>query len=154
MADHSSTSGARVVNAKESSFARPTTRVLLTLVSAAGLAVDAYVHWHLAPNFDSLTGAASPHISQGQLFRLEGASALIAMLLLLATRRRFAAAITFLVTAGGLAAVLLYAYVDVGGLGPLPDMYDPTWYAEKTISAVAEAFAALAALALLRWPRP
>lgn len=149
MAEHSSTSGTRVVNEKQSALARPTTRVVLTLVAAAGLAVDAYVHWHLAPGFDSLTGSGSPHISQGQLFRVEGASALIALLLLLITRSRFAAAVAFLVTAGGLAAVLLYAYVDVGGLGPLPDMYDPTWYAEKTISAIAEALAALAALGLL-----
>jgi hypothetical protein len=31
----------------------------------------------------------------------------------------------------------------------LPDMYEPFWYPEKTISAVAEGVAALAALALL-----
>src|SRR5664280_3197323 len=41
------------------------THRMLTLVTAAGLGVDAYVHWHLAPGFDTLTGAASPHISQG-----------------------------------------------------------------------------------------
>ena len=44
------------------------TRRMLTLITAAGLGVDAYVHWQLAPGFDTLTGAASPHISQGQLF--------------------------------------------------------------------------------------
>src|SRR5665647_3458335 len=33
------------------------THRMLTLVTAAGLGVDAYVHWHLAPGFDTLTGA-------------------------------------------------------------------------------------------------
>lgn len=130
-----------------------TVRWLLTLLTAAGLAVDAYVHWHLAPNFDTLRGAASPHISQGQLFRLEAAFAVVAMLLVLVARSRLAAAVAFLVAAGGLGAVLLYAYVELGGIGPLPDMYDPDWYTEKTVSAVAEAIAAGAALCLFLWPQ-
>jgi hypothetical protein len=127
---------------------------LVAAITAAGLAVDAYVHWHLAPSFDTLTGTASPHISQGQLFRLEACLALIAMLLVLVSRRRLAAAVAFLTAAGGLGAVLLFTYVDVGGLGPLPDMFDPLWYAEKTSSAVAEAVAAAGALCLLLLPRP
>lgn len=135
------------------SSTRSTTRLVLTLLTAAGLAVDAYVHWHLAPNFDTLVGEASPHISQGQLFRVEAASALVAMLLVLTVRARIVAVFAFLVAAGGLAAVLLFAVLDVGGLGPLPDMFDPTWYPEKTLSAVAEAVAAVCALCLLRLPR-
>jgi len=57
-----------------------------------------------------------------------------------------------LIAAGGVGAVLLYAYIDVGGFGPLPNMYEPIWYPEKTISAVAEAVAALAALGLVLLP--
>jgi hypothetical protein len=125
---------------------------LLTLVTVAGLGVDGYVHWNLAPTFDTLTGTASPHISQGELFRLEAALSLIAVLLVLLTRHRFAAVVAFLIAAGGLGALLLYRYIDVGGFGPLPDMYDPTWYPEKTLSAVAEAAAALGALCLLLLP--
>jgi len=128
-------------------------RRLLTLITAAGLGVDAYVHWHLAPGFDTLIGTGSPHISQGELFRLEAALALVAMLLVLATRHRFAAAFALLVAAGGLGALLLYGYVDVGGFGPLPDMYDPIWYAEKTISVVAEGAAMVGALCLLLLPQ-
>jgi hypothetical protein len=128
------------------------TRRILTLVTAAGLGVDAYVHWHLAPGFGTLTGAASPHISQGQLFRLEAVLAVIAMLLVLLVRNRLGALVAFLVAAGGLGAVLLYGCIDVGGFGPLPDMYDPIWYTEKAISAVAEAVAAVGALCLLLMP--
>jgi len=139
---------------KDSSFTPSTsTRRLLTLTTAAGLGVDAYVHWHLAGNFDTLIGTASPHFSQGELFRLEATLALIAMLLVLATRRRFAAALAFLIAAGGLGALLLYGYVDVGGFGPVPDMYDPVWYTQKTISAVAEAIAAVGALVLFMFPQ-
>jgi len=125
---------------------------VLTLITAAGLAVDAYVHWHLAASFDSLVGASSPHISQGQLFRLEAVLALVAMVLVLATRRRFAALVALLVATGGVGAMLLFGLVDVGGLGPLPDMYDPTWSTEKVISLVAEGLAALGALGLLVLP--
>ena len=128
------------------------THRMLTLVTAVGLAVDAYVHWHLAPGFDPVTGTASPHISQGELFRLEAALCVIAILLVLLTRHRLGAMVAFLVAAGGVGAVLLYGYVDPGGFGPLPDMYDPIWYPEKTISAVAEAVAAVGALGLLRRP--
>jgi hypothetical protein len=149
----SHTSRAVVVTEQESSFTQSrATRWTLTVMTAAGLGVDAYVHWHLAANFDTLIGTGSPHISQGELFRLEAALALIAMMLVLATRRRLAAAVAFLIAAGGLGALLLYGYVDVGGFGPVPDMYDPIWYAEKTVSAVAEAVAAVGALCLFLLP--
>ncbi|HEX7536347.1 MAG TPA: hypothetical protein VF391_05015 [Dermatophilaceae bacterium] len=154
MANDSPTSGARVVTDSASSNVVPSAaHRLLTLITAAGLAVDAYVHWHLAPSFDTLTGAASPHISQGQLFRLEAVLALAAMVLVLVSRSRLAAGFALLVAAGGVGAVLLYGYVDVGGLGPLPDMYDPAWSTGKTVSAVAEAIAAVGALLLVLLPR-
>ena len=94
----------------------------------------------------------APHLSQGQLFRIEAGLALAALVLVLLIPRRWTAAIAFLVAAGGVAAVVLYRYVDVGAFGPLPNMYEPSWYAEKTYSAVAEAVAALAALAALSVP--
>lgn len=121
---------------------------MLAFVVATGLGIDAYVHWHLAPGFDGVQGAASPHISQGELFRLESILALIAMPLVLLTRHRLGAVVAFLIAAGGLGAVLLYGYFDIGGFGPVPDMYDPIWYPEKTISAIAEAVAAAGSLCL------
>ncbi len=141
------------VRQRESSGARRrTTRWLLTAITAAGLGVDAYVHWTLAANFDSLTGPGSLQISQGQLFRLEAILALVALVLLLVTRHRLAAGFALLVAAGGVGAVLFFAYVDVGSLGPLPDMYDPAWYTGKTVSALAEGAAAVGALCLLLLP--
>lgn len=62
--------------------------------------------------------------------------------------RRLEAAVGFLAAAAALGAVLLYRFVDVGSLGPLPDMYEPIWYTEKAVSAIAEGVAVLACLAL------
>jgi hypothetical protein len=116
----------------------------LRLVTAAALAVDAYVHADLASSYD-FTYAS---ISQGTLFRVEaGAAALAALLLIVAGRRALVWAFAFLVAAAGLAAVLLYRYVDVGAFGPFPNMYEPLWYAEKTRSAIAEAIGTVTALA-------
>jgi hypothetical protein len=120
-------------------------RVVLVAVVVVGLAVDAYVHLHLASTFDPIRAT----VSQGQLFRVEGVAAILAAVLLLARPNRLTAAVAAVVAGGGLAAVVLYAVVDVGAIGPLPDMYDPAWSAMKTWSAVAEAAAAIAALILV-----
>lgn len=117
----------------------------LRLLAATGLVYDAYVHLHLAGPFDAVRGT----ISQGTLFRLEAILAVLAAVLLLVLPRRLSYAFGFLVAAGGFGAVVLYRYVDVGPLGPLPDMYEPSWYPEKTSSAVAEAAAALLLVVLI-----
>jgi hypothetical protein len=121
-------------------------RVTLTLVVLAGLALDAYVHIDLASTYD---GVKSSVLSQGDLFRAEAALAILAALALVVRPRRYTALFAVLVTAGGVAAVLLYEYVDVGTFGPLPNMYEPVWYPEKTQSAWGEGIAGVAALALL-----
>lgn len=95
---------------------------------------------HLAPNFDSLVGSGKPvTVSQGELFRVEAGLALGALVLVAAVHRRWTALLALVVALGGAAAVLVYRYVDVGALGPLPNMYDSFWYAEKSWSAVAVA---------------
>jgi hypothetical protein len=121
-------------------------RAGLILVVAAGLAIDAFVHLDLASSYD---GVKSSVLTQGDLFRVEAALAIIAALALVVRPRRWTALIAFLVSAGGFAAVLVYQYVDVGAIGPLPNMYDPVVYAEKTLSVWAEGIAAVAALVLL-----
>ncbi len=121
--------------------------MVLRLVVLAGLAVDVYVHLHLAAGYDANTAT----ISEGALFRGEAGVAGLAAVLVLLTRTQIGVVVVvaFLVAAGGVGAVLLYQYVDVGAVGPLPNMYEPLSYPEKTDSLIAEAVAALAALALL-----
>jgi hypothetical protein len=120
-------------------------RIGLVLVAAAGLAIDAFVHFDLASTFDPVKSST---LSEGDLFRAEAVAATIAAAAVLLRPRRYTAAIAFVVAAAGTAAVLVYQYVDIGAFGPFPDMYDPVWSTEKALSAVAEALAALAALAL------
>lgn len=115
------------------------------LVAAAGLVYVAYAHLDLAASFDA--NAAS--VSQGLLFRVEAILASVAALLVLISRRRVVSVLVALLAAGALGAVLLYRYLDVGALGPLPNMYEPIWYPEKIFSAVAAGGALLAAWYLL-----
>jgi hypothetical protein len=124
-------------------------RVLFTAVAVVGLAVDAYVHFDLAANYDAIKTST---LSQGDLFRVEAVAAVLAALVLLIRPRRYTALFAFLVAAGGLAAVLVYRYYNIKGFGPFPAMYEPVWYTEKTQSAYAEAAAALAGAALLAMP--
>ena len=90
-------------------------------------------------------------MSQGALFRAEAALAVAVALLVLVRPRTSSWLAALLVGASALAAVLLYRYVDVGSLGPLPDMYENTWQVPgKLLSASAEGVAVvLATLGLL-----
>ena len=117
----------------------------LAVVAAAGLAIDAYVHFDLASGY---AGVKSSVLSQADLFRAEASVAAVAAAAVLLRRRRYTAAFAFIVAAAGTAAVLVYAYVDLGAFGPFPNMYEPLWYGEKTLSVWAEGAAALAALVL------
>lgn len=120
----------------------------LRVVTAAGLLVDAFIHLDLAGQYQA---AAPGGIGEGTLFRVQAAAALLVagFVLLRGTRAAYLGA---LVTAGAaLVAVLLYRYVEVPALGPLPAMYEPLWFPAKTATAIAEALAILtAAVALVR----
>ena len=119
--------------------------LVLRLIAVAGLAVDVWVHASLESQYAGLGDT----ITQGRLFGAEAVVAGLVALWLLLTGNRWAWLATFLVAVSALGAVLLYRYVDVGTLGPLPNMYEPTWYFRKTLSAYAEAIAALAAVVRL-----
>ena len=107
----------------------------LAVLAAAGLAYDAYVHLDLASSYDAIGDT----ITQGGLFRLEAALAIAAALAVLLWDNRLVWLTAGMVGLGGVAAVVLYRYVDVGSIGPIPNMYEPVWYDEKTNSAIAEA---------------
>jgi hypothetical protein len=117
---------------------------LLRVATAAALGIDAVVHWQNAPAYDAVTAT----ITQGELFRVEAAAALVAGLLILVRPRPGSWVAALLVGASALAAVVLYRYVDLGSLGPLPDMYESTWQVPgKLLSAYAEG----AAVVLAGW---
>jgi H+/Cl- antiporter ClcA len=94
-------------------------------------------------------------LRQADIFRIESVVALLVALALLVRPRRETALAVFVVAASAVVAVVLYRYVDVGKIGPIPNMYDPYWEPTgKWLSAVAEVVAALASAALVRtwWP--
>ena len=122
-------------------YAGPTDAVL-RLLTAAGLVVDAVVHLNYADRYDPI----GTTISQGDVFRIESSVALlVALLLLVAPWRRVVFGAALLVAASAFAGVMLYRYVDVGSIGPIPNMYEPIWFGQKTLSAYAEAAAAIVA---------
>jgi hypothetical protein len=132
------------------SRASTTTERTVSLVVAVGLAVDAFVHVHLAHDFSHVRTST---LSQADLFYVEAVLAVVAAVAILVRRNKASVAFALLVAAGGFVAVVLYRYVDVGGFGPIPDMYDPYWApAEKAISAIAELVAAVLALMLFLRP--
>lgn len=54
---------------------------------------------------------------------------------------------------GGLAALLQYRYIDIPAFGPFPAMYEPVWFLEKNLTALAETAAVLLATTALILPR-
>lgn len=106
------------------------------------LAIDAVVHVRLASNYQL---AAPGGIGGGTLFRIQAAAAVAAAIYLLVRGTRMAYAVAGLVALPAFVAVVLYRYVDVPALGPIPPMYEPFWYFEKSLSAVAEGLGVLLA---------
>jgi len=136
-------SGVQATRARRPSRVTPLQRGL-AVATAALFAVDAYVHFHDAGLYDTVTTST---LSQGTLFRAQATAAVFVAVALLIRPHPVVRAVAALVTASAAAAVLLYTYVDVGALGPLPDMYEPTWALPgKPASAIAETAATLLAL--------
>jgi hypothetical protein len=115
------------------------------LITIVGLAIDAYVHLDLASTYSE----AEAPINEGILFRVEAVLALITALVLVLSARRLTFLLGFAVSASALILMLVSRYVDLGPIGPFPDLYDPAWFAEKLWAAFGEAAAMIAALAAI-----
>lgn len=115
----------------------------LRVVTAAALAVDAFVHNDLVAEYDLNKGSGP--LSQGDLFRIEAVVSALVALALLVSGRWFVWVVAWLVAASAVGAVVFYRYHDPGQIGPLPDMYEPVWFREKAVAAVAEGAAVVTA---------
>ncbi len=131
---------------------RPARDRLLRWLTAAALAVSAYLHYDLS---------RPPYYAAGQI-TLSGlfvAQAMVAAVVAVwvAVRAETIAVLAALgVAAASLLALVLSVYVRLPSFGPFPVLYEPVWYGDKAAAAVATAVAtvtALAALALRRGPR-
>ena len=113
----------------------------LAVITAALLGVDAFVHLHYAHNYDQFKSST---MSEGNLFRIQGVVAIVVGLAVLIWPSVLTWILSLLVAGSAVVAVTLYTYVDVGALGPLPDLYEHTWSPPgKVLSAVAELAAAI-----------
>jgi len=113
------------------------------IAAAAGLAIDGYVHFDLASQYAEAGGT----INEGVLFRAEAVVALLAAVAIIVIGRRACYLAGLVVAGSALAVMLVSRYVDLGQIGPFPDLYDPVWFPEKLLAAFAEGAACVAALA-------
>ena len=120
--------------------------LVLRVLAAAALAVDAVVHARLAPGYQA---AAPEGIGEGNLFLAEAAAAAVAGLYVLIRGSRPAWLLALLTAGGGLAVLLLYRYIDIPAVGPFPAMYEPIWFFDKTLTALAQALAVILSAAAL-----
>ncbi|GGI00756.1 hypothetical protein ACFFGR_22900 [Arthrobacter liuii] len=124
--------------------------LVLRVLAAAALAVDAAIHFRLAPGYQS---AAPEGFGEGNLFLAEALTAAVAGLYVLIRGSRPAWVLALLTAGGGFAVLVLYRYIDIPAFGPFPAMYEPVWFFDKTLTATAQAIATLlAATALLLQP--
>lgn len=118
---------------------------------AAGLAVSAAVHLNLAATYDGI----GEQLTVGDLFRAQGVVGLLAAVAVALLATRLAVLAGVLVALASTAAVVASVYVRIPAIGPLPELYEPVWYAAKAQSAAATAVAAVVGVALLvRRPVP
>ena len=122
----------------------------LTALTAAALTASAYVHLHLATNY--ARNAAADTISEADVFHIQAVASVVVaaglMIAVIAGHRWLGPALLLAagLLAGSLAAVVAYRYFDLGKILILPDMYEPAWFREKTLSAIIEAAGTLTAL--------
>ena len=92
---------------------------VLALITAVLLGVDAYVHLNNASNYDQFRSST---MSEGTLFRIQGIVAIVVGVLLLIWPRVWTWILSLLVAGSAAVAVTLYTYVNVGEIGPLPNL--------------------------------
>jgi len=109
----------------------------LRVLAVAGLGISSYVHLHLAHLYKDIGSS----LTMADLFYAQGIIAALVGLWLLLTGHRVAWWAAALVGIASFAAVMTYRYVNVGAIGPVPNMYDATWQPspDKMLSAIAEA---------------
>ena len=99
--------------------------MVIRVVIALGLAVDAYVHFILAPQYQQ---AYPDGMGGGTLFRIQAVAAILAGLYVLIRGSRLSYAIAALVALSAFAAVVLSVYIQLPQVGPIPAMYEPLWF--------------------------
>ena len=118
-------------------------RLAVRLLTGAALGVSAGVHAQLSSSPYSAAG----QLTLGALFLTQAVVAAVVALWVLARPTRAAYAAALVVAAASFLALVVSTYVRLPSVGPFPVLYEPFWYADKVVAAVAAAVAGLAAAA-------
>ncbi len=123
--------------------AHGTTRAapVLRLLVAVPLGVSAYLHFDIAQE----PLASGGRLTLAGLFIAQAVIATLVGLWVLALGDRVAVAAGGVVALGSLVALVASVYVRIPAIGPFPVLYEPLWYGEKVVAAVAAAIATAAA---------
>lgn len=116
----------------------------LRVLIAAGLFTSAVIHLQLAPGYQQ---AAPGGIGQGNLFRIQAAVAILSGLYILLRGSRPAFLVAAVVALSAFAAIVIYRYVQLPAIGPIPSMYEPVWFTEKVVTASVEGIAGILSIA-------
>lgn len=125
--------------------------IAMRVLVAVPLAVSAWLHYDLAAG----PMAAGGKLTLAGLFIGQAIVAGLITLWVLVRGDRLSLLAAAVVAIASFGALILTTYLKVPSIGPLPGVYDPSWYSDKTIAALSAGLAGLAALAaLLRVRRP
>ena len=97
------------------------------------LAIDAYLHATSAALHDPRHAG---FLTAGNFFRFETAVRALVALLVLIRPARWSLVAALAVAATGLGTVILYRYVNVGPIGPIPNLYEPSWHVPGKLASV------------------
>lgn len=112
---------------------------LLAVLAAAALAVSAYVHADLG----DAPYAADGQVTLSGLFVAQAAVAAFVALWVLVRPSGLSWLAVLAVGGASLLALVLSVYVRIPSIGPFPVLYEPLWYADKVVAAVATGTAAV-----------
>jgi len=125
------------------------TGLILRVVGALALGFSAYLHARIASDAPPLFEDGGVTLSG--LFVGQAVAATVVSLWVLVQGSRLAWLAFGVVALGSFVAVVMSTYVKIPSIGPLPVIYDPVWYTDKTLAAIAAGVATLvAAVALAR----
>src|SRR5688572_7670190 len=123
------------------------TGLALRVIGALALGYSAYLHFRIATDRPPLF--ADGQVTLSGLFIAQAVAATIVSLWVLMQGARIAWLAFGAVAVGSLVALLMSVYVEIPSIGPFPAIYEPIWYTDKVLAAVAAGVATLTALVAL-----
>lgn len=127
------------------------TGLALRVFGALALGFSAYLHFRIAAERPPLF--ADGQVTLSGLFVAQAVTATAVSLWVLVHGVRLAWLAFGAVALGSLTALLLSVYVQIPSIGPFPAIFEPLWYTDKVLAAVAAGVATIVAIAALATSR-